>query len=245
MSARGAPRHRRAPCMSTCIVPPPVRAPSTAAARLKPQGVTAPHLEESLGKAAVRARVKGAKERCGAVGDCAFGQMHNRANEGGQVRGLDVDELLVLRVEEVLELIHARWPTQDVDVRLPVLHARLGIVPLPRDARFCRVQEDAAKSWQHQGAGRGLRWRVRRNHQGVAVGHEGVVDADEVANGRVSGKTQVRSRGDLRGVESEEGGDRGLDPTEELGIPRIEGRASCAFQLGEAPASTRRAELQD
>eukprot|EP00961_Rhodomonas_salina_P132246 1779867-Rhodomonas_salina.1 len=76
--------------------------------------------------------------------------MHNRANEGGQVRGLDVDELLVLRVEEVLELIHARWPTQDVDVRLPVLHARLGIVPLPRDARFCRVQEDAAKSWQHQ-----------------------------------------------------------------------------------------------
>eukprot|EP00961_Rhodomonas_salina_P109800 1477638-Rhodomonas_salina.1 len=33
--------------------------------RREPQGVAAPHLEESLGKAAVRAGVKGAKERCG------------------------------------------------------------------------------------------------------------------------------------------------------------------------------------
>eukprot|EP00961_Rhodomonas_salina_P107162 1442750-Rhodomonas_salina.1 len=107
--------------------------------RLEQQGVTAPHLKESLGKVVVRAGVKSAKERCGAMGDCAFRQMRNRADEGGQVRGLDVNELLFLPVEQILELIRARWPTQDVDVRLPVLHVLLGDVSLPRDARFCRV----------------------------------------------------------------------------------------------------------
>eukprot|EP00961_Rhodomonas_salina_P155428 2093055-Rhodomonas_salina.3 len=43
--------------------------------RREPQGVAAPHLKESLGKAAARAGIEGAKECCGAVGDCAFRQV--------------------------------------------------------------------------------------------------------------------------------------------------------------------------